>query len=74
MSVVPSQIRLRHYADACKITVRVARTRLQRVGILDLIGRRQAVVGDSRLRERLPDDYERVYLWYESKARAAANE
>lgn len=26
------------------------------------------MVGDSRLRERLPDDYERVYLWFEAQS------
>jgi hypothetical protein len=64
-TVVPSLIRLRQYAEACRITRGVALRRLRAVGILQCIGKRY-YVGDSRLRERLPDDYERVYLWFEA--------
>lgn len=45
---------------ACRMSRRKAKNLLRRVGILQQIGERW-FVAESRLRERLPDVYDRVY-------------
>jgi len=45
---------------ACEMTTRDARRMLSRAGILERLGGHWSVA-ESRLRERLPDVYERVY-------------
>lgn len=45
---------------ACRMSRRKAKGLLRAAGILELVGGRW-YVGESRLRERLPDVYDRVY-------------
>jgi hypothetical protein len=45
---------------ACRMSRRKAKNLLRAVGILELIGERW-FVAESRLRDRLPDVYDRVY-------------
>lgn len=47
---------------ACRMSRRKAKAFLRNAGILERIGDRW-YVGDSRLRERLPDVYDRVYTY-----------
>lgn len=53
--LTPSQI-----GRACRMTSRKAKSLLRRAGILERIGERW-LVGESQLRERLPEVYDRVY-------------
>lgn len=53
--LTPAQI-----SKACGMSRRAAKTMLRGAGILERIGERW-YVGETRLRERLPDVYDRVY-------------
>jgi len=75
MSEVPPYIGTAEVGKACRMTTRRARRMLARVGVLERHGTLW-VVSDSRLREVLPDVYQRVFEWYvfgqnESQARPA---
>lgn len=70
MSEIPAYIEPAIVAKACKVksngrkmTTRDARRMLDRAGILEHLGGNR-VVADSRLRERLPDVYERVFSYF----------
>lgn len=65
--IVPVRIRVSEFAAANGITPKVARRRLKACGLLERMGGIDEV-GDVRLRERMPDEYERVYSWFAAKA------
>lgn len=60
MNQVPPLISPAQVGKACRMSRRRAKSLLRRVGILELIGERW-FVPESKLRERLPDVYDRVY-------------
>lgn len=60
MTQVPPYISPGLVGKACGITRKAARSLLRRAGILERIGGRW-LVGESQLRERLPEVYERLY-------------
>ena len=62
MADVPPLVTPSLVAAACGTSRRAARRMLHRAGILEKLGGHW-VVGESRLRERLPDVYERVFAW-----------
>jgi len=57
---LPPYIRAGIVGEACGMTTRQAKAMLQRAGIGELMGGCW-VVGESRLRERLPEVYDRVF-------------
>lgn len=57
---LPPYIEAADVGRACELTTQGAKKLLRRAGIAEKIGHRW-VVGESRLRERLPEVYERVY-------------
>lgn len=57
---MPPYLTPREVADACRMTRKRAQSMLRRAGILERIGERWCV-GESQLRERLPEVYDRVY-------------
>lgn len=57
---VPPYLSPREVATACKMSRKRAQSMLKRAGILERIGERWCV-GESQLRERLPEVYDRVY-------------
>lgn len=57
---VPPYITPREVADACRMSRKRAQSMLKRAGILTKIGDRWCV-GESLLREHLPEVYGRVY-------------
>ena len=60
---LPIPIEAAHIAKACKMTTDRAKRLLQRAQIGELLGGRWTV-GESKLRERLPDVFDRVYAYY----------
>lgn len=60
MSGVPPLISPAEVARACRMSRRKAKNLLRAVGILEQVGERW-YVGEARLRERLPDVYDRVF-------------
>ncbi len=60
MSEVPPLLTPSQVGKACRMSRRKAKGLLRAAGILEQIGERW-YVGESRLRERLPDVYDRVY-------------
>jgi hypothetical protein len=60
---LPIPLEAAHVARACRMTTDRAKRLLQRAGIAELLGGRWTV-GESRLRERLPDVFDRVYSFY----------
>ncbi len=60
MSPMPTYLTPRDVANACRMTRKRAQSMLKRAGILERIGERWCV-GESQLRERLPEVYDRVY-------------
>lgn len=60
MSEVPPYLTPSQVGRACRMSRRKAKSLLRGAGILERIGDRW-YVGESRLRERLPDVYDRVY-------------
>ena len=60
---IPPYISPGQVGKACSINRWKAKRLLSRAGILERIGGQWAV-GDSRLRERLPEVYDRVFLWF----------
>jgi hypothetical protein len=61
---VPPYLEPGEVATACEISVAKARSLLERANILEKLGAHH-VVGESRLRERLPELYDRVFAYYE---------
>jgi hypothetical protein len=57
---IPPYLTPSEVGNACQISRRKAKSLLRGAGILERIGERW-YVGESRLRERLPDVYDRVY-------------
>lgn len=57
---MPPYLRPSLVGKACNISRKEARGMLRRAGILERLGGHW-VVGESRLRERLPEVYDRVY-------------
>lgn len=70
MSAIPPYIRVSVVAKACGRPLRPVRRQLDRAGILERDGH-LFVVGDSRLRERLPELYDRVFSYYADRADAS---
>jgi hypothetical protein len=64
---IPPYIRPHEVARACGMQTQTARKMLRRAGILEKLGG-ACVVADSRLRERLPDVYDRVYGYFANRA------
>jgi hypothetical protein len=62
---IPPYFRTRQVAKACGWKTRYTRDYLQQVGILERDGQGHYRVGESALRERLPDIYQRVLAHYE---------
>jgi len=62
-STVPPYISPAQVGKACGVTKKVARALLLGAGILVRIGGRW-YAGESQLRERLPEVYDRVYAWF----------
>jgi hypothetical protein len=60
LNQIPPYLTPRQIGEACGMKARTMRSLLRRAGILERIGGRW-VVGESQLRERLPEVYERVY-------------
>ncbi len=60
MTDMPPYLRPSAVGRACKMTRKAAKSLLRRAGILEKIGGHWCV-GESQLRERLPEVYERVY-------------
>ncbi len=60
MSEIPPYLTPSQVGNACRMTRRKAKSLLRRAGILERIGERW-LVGESQLRERLPEVYDRVY-------------
>jgi hypothetical protein len=56
----PSQV-----GRACRMSRRSAKTLLRGAGILEKHANGRWYVGETRLRERLPDVYDRVYVAFE---------
>jgi hypothetical protein len=63
MSEVPPYITPSQVGKASDMSTKRARRFLQRSGILEKIGGHW-LVSESRLRERLPDMYDRVFHWF----------
>jgi hypothetical protein len=63
MSEVPPYITPAEIGKICKMTTKAARGMLRRAGILERLGG-VWVVDESRLRERLPPVYDRVFAWF----------
>jgi hypothetical protein len=59
---MPPYIRISLVAKACEVPLQTARRMLVRAGITERLGH-LLVVGDGRLRERLPEVYERVFSY-----------
>lgn len=57
---MPPYLTPRDVANACRMSRKRAQSMLKRAGILERIGERWCV-GESQLRERLPEVYDRVY-------------
>lgn len=57
---IPPYLTPRHVANACRMSRKRAQSMLKRAGILQKLGERWCV-GESLLRERLPEVYDRVY-------------
>lgn len=66
MSIMPPYIRISVVAKACERPLQAQRRQLARAGILERDGH-LFVVGDSRLRERLPEVYERVFAYFAAR-------
>lgn len=62
MSQIPPYLTPGEVGKACSMSQRRARSLLHRAGILERIGGHWAV-GESQLRERLPEVYDRVYAY-----------
>lgn len=60
---IPPYLTPGQVAKACGITQRQARSLLERADILERIGAHW-MVGESRLRENLPEVYDRVYAHF----------
>lgn len=60
MSEVPPLLTPAQVGKACRMSRRKAKSWLRRAGILELHGKHW-VVSEARLRERLPDVYDRVF-------------
>lgn len=76
VSHVPALIDMADLAAACPVDfpdARAARRAMQRAGIAEKLGRNWKV-GDGRLRELLPDVYDRVYVWFERRAKEGPRE
>jgi hypothetical protein len=69
LDVVPPYIGTGDVARACDMSWKAAKGMLDRAGILERLGERW-VVGQSRLMERLPDVYGRVYEHFKATARS----
>lgn len=59
--MIPAYLTPGQIARACGDTTRNVRRKLARAGILEADGSHRLHVSESRLRERLPDMYERVF-------------
>jgi len=60
---VPPMLATSEVARACRWSTRYTRRLLRRAGIAELVGSAW-MVGESRLRERLPEVYARVFEFY----------
>jgi hypothetical protein len=69
---IPPYITPGEVGEACGTDQRTAKRLLQRAGILEKIGGHWSV-GDSRLRERLPEVYERVYTYFSALVETDTN-
>ena len=63
MAEVPPLLSPAQVGQACNMSRRAAKNMLRAAGLLELVGSRW-YVGESRLRERLPDVYDRVYEYF----------
>lgn len=72
MSEIPPYITPSQVGRACRMTNRKAKSLLRRAGILERIGDRWCV-GESQLRERLPEVYDRVYAHIVLRTRTDSN-
>lgn len=59
--MIPAYLTPAEVAKANGISTKAARRKLDRAGILERDGEHRWHVAESRLRERLPDMYERVF-------------
>lgn len=59
--MMPAYLTPAEIAKACGMRTETCREKLARAGILERDGTRRWHVAESRLRERLPDMYERVF-------------
>ena len=66
MSEIPPLLSPAQVGKACRMSRRKAKGLLRAVGILEQVGGRW-YVGESKLRDRLPDLYDRVYEHFELK-------
>lgn len=64
--MMPPYIGTALVAKACGYTTKGARGFLRRAGVLDRIGSRW-LVSEAKLRDRLPDVYERVFSYVEDR-------
>ncbi len=64
MKQIPPYLTTAQVAKACQTPIRNMRRMLDRAGILERLGTRW-IVGQGRLRERLPEVYERVFAHIE---------
>lgn len=74
--MIPSYLTPAQVALANEMRTEHCREKLARAGILEPDGPHRFHVAESRLRERLPDMYERVFRWFElghGKARRATS-
>lgn len=60
---IPPLLSPAQVGTACGISRRAAKNMLRGAGLLQLVGARWHV-GEARLRERLPDVYDRVYEYF----------
>ena len=65
MSDVPPLLSPAQVGRACRMSRRAAKTMLRGAGVLDRHGNGRWYAGATRLRERLPDVYDRVFEYFE---------
>jgi hypothetical protein len=70
---VPAYLEPGEVATACEMTTGKVRSLLERAGILEKLGAHH-VVGESRLKARLPELYDRVFEYYELQAESGPSE
>jgi hypothetical protein len=65
---VPPYLSPGQIGRACDLSRKSALTELAGAGLVERNNRRRIRISSSRLRERLPDVYDRVYAWFVLRA------